>query len=191
MKLKNLKTKFLGKDYYYYKEIDSTQKEVWRRVNSENIKNGTLIRAENQSSGEGTHGRIWYTEKNNIAFSFYVKMNCDLKKLNSITYEIAGVIVNIFKDLYNISLEIKLPNDIFYNNKKIAGILTQTKCIGEVVRDLVIGIGINTFQKDFNSEIKDVATSIKNEFQIDIDSEDFISEFCNRFENKLLERIGI
>lgn len=189
MKLKNLKTKFLCKDYYYFEKLDSTQNEIWRRVNSKNIKTGCLIQAESQSNGQGTHGRIWYTEKNNIAFSFYVKMNCDLKKLDDITYEIAQVIVNIFKDMYNVALEIKLPNDIFYNNKKIGGILTQTKCVGEMVRDLVIGIGINTSQKDFNAEIKDIATSIKNEFKIDINSQDFISEFCNRFENKILERI--
>lgn len=89
----------------------------------------------------GTHGRKWHTdEKNNIAFSFLIKANCDIKKLEGITLEIAEIMVEVFKKLYDISLEIKFPNDIVYQGKKLGGILTETKLNGKIVKDMVVGI---------------------------------------------------
>lgn len=190
MQLKNLKTKFLGKNNIYYKEIDSTQNEIWN-LYEQNSPNGTLVMADIQTSGRGTHGRIWHTdEPNNIAFSFFIRMNCNIKKLKGITTEIAKIIVNIFKSKYGITLKIKEPNDIVFNNKKIGGILTETKVICENVKCLAIGIGINTEQKEFSEDISKIATSIKKEFNIDINTEEFIEEFCNEFEKEIVERIG-
>ena len=189
MQLKKLKTNFLGRNYIFYNKIDSTQSEIWRLIKNNNIKNGTLVMADIQLEGKGTHGRIWHTdETNNIAFSFFVEMNCNVNKLEGITIEIAQRIIEIFKDKYELNLEIKQPNDIVYKNKKIGGILTESKVISENVKYLVIGIGINTSKTQFSDDIKNSATSIKKEFNIDIDAKEFIAEFCNRFEEKLLIR---
>lgn len=188
MKLTNLETNFLGKDFIFYDEIDSTQSEIWRLVENEKIQNGTLIMSDIQTKGKGTHGRIWHTdEKNNIAFSFYIKTDCTPEKLEGITIDIAKTLVDIFKEKCNIELSIKEPNDIIYNNKKIGGILTESKINTERVKHLVIGIGINTEKMNFKDDIKDIATSIKKEFKIDVDRIDIISTFCNKFE-KIIKR---
>lgn len=190
MKLNNLHTQVLGRNFEYYEKIDSTQKEIWSRVAENRIENGTVICAGVQESGVGTHGRVWHTdEKNNIAFSFYLNLNVEIEKLDGVTLEIAEIIRSIFEKEYNILLEIKKPNDIVYNQKKIGGILTETKLVGECVRDLVAGIGINTNQTEFADEIHDIATSIKNEFGFSVDNGKIISEFCNLFEKKVYERI--
>ncbi len=186
VEFKNLKTKIIGQESFYYDQIDSTQKEIWRRVENQNIKNGTLIIAKSQTDGIGTHGRKWYTEKNqNIAFSFVLFPDCDIGKLNNLTYEIAEIWTNIFKNLYEIKLDIKLPNDLMINDKKVGGILTETKLQGSNVKAVVIGIGINTNQKEISNEIKDISTSIKNEFDIEINNYSVIEEFCNYFEQIL------
>lgn len=190
MQLKNLRTNFLGREIIHYKKIDSTQNEIWRLVQNKNIKNGTLVIADIQTDGKGTNGRIWHTDEvDNIAFSFFIETDCNIKKFDGITIEIAKIIINILKDKYDINLEIKQPNDIVYNGKKIGGILTQSRIISEVVKFLVIGIGINTSKMNFLEDIKYIATSIKKEFNTDVDIKDFIAEFCNRFENYILERI--
>lgn len=190
MLLKNLKTKFLGKNAIYYKQIDSTQNQIWRLLKNKNTPNGTLVMADIQTNGVGTHDRIWYTdEENNIAFSFFIKMNCNIKKIEGITIKIAQIILEVFKNLYNIELQIKVPNDIVYNGKKLGGILTQTKVIRENVKYLVVGIGINTQKQNFNIEIKDIATSIKKEFGINVDTKEFITQFCNEFEKEILKRM--
>lgn len=190
MQLKNLKTKFLGRNSIYYKEIDSTQSEILRLIENKEAKNGTLVMADIQTNGKGTHGRIWHTdETNNIAFSFVIKPDCNIKKLEEITIEIAEIIIEILKEKYSIKLEIKEPNDIVFRGKKIGGILTQTMMISEKVIYLIVGIGINTNKEKFTEDIKDIATSIKKEFSVEVDREEFITEFCNRFEDKILERI--
>lgn len=190
MQLKNLKTKFLGRNSIYYKEIDSTQSEILRLIENKEAKNGTLVMADIQTNGKGTHGRIWHTdETNNIAFSFVIKPDCNIKKLEGITIEIAEIIIEILKEKYSIKLEIKEPNDIVFRGKKIGGILTQTMMISEKVIYLIVGIGINTNKEKFTEDIKDIATSIKKEFSIEVDREELITEFCNRFEDKILERI--
>ena len=89
----------------------------------------------------GTHGRKWFTdEKDNIAFSILMEANCAIEKLEGFTLAIAEMMVTVFENLYAISLEIKHPNDIVYQGKKIGGILTETKLQGKTVKYVVIGI---------------------------------------------------
>lgn len=191
MQLKNLQTKFLGRNTIYYNEIDSTQSEIWRLIKESSSPNGTLVFANIQTKGTGTHGRVWYTdEKGNIAFSFFIQMDCNIKKLEGLTEQIANIIVNIFKKQYGITLSVKEPNDIVYKNKKVGGILTQTRLVCEKVKYLVVGIGINTEKEKFTDDIKNIATSIKKEFNINVNVMQFITEFCNVFEKVVLERIG-
>lgn len=183
MKLTGLKTNYLGTHSTYFSSIDSTQKEIWRRIEANTANNGELVFANIQTSGIGTHGRVWHTdEENNIAFSFYIKTDCNLGKMYGVTKQIAVIMQDILRDLYNIEIQIKEPNDLMINNKKLGGILTESKVSGNVLKYLVIGIGINTYKTKFTDDIKDIATSIKKEYGIDADNEMIIAEFCNRFE---------
>lgn len=153
----------------HYEKIDSTQKEVWRR-----LEKAIIISADIQTDGIGTHGRTWYTtQKGNIAFSIGLELNKSINKLNNLTIEIAEIILEVFENLYQTKLQIKHPNDIMINNQKVGGILTETKLQGEIVKYLVIGIGINT-----NNE--EISTSIKKEFGIEIDNSKVIEEICQR-----------
>ncbi len=159
----------------HYEKIDSTQKEVWRR-----LEDGIIISADIQTDGIGTHGRKWYTsQKGNIAFSLGLMPNVPVNKLDNLTLEIAKIILEVFYNLYQIKLDIKLPNDIMINNKKVGGILTETKLKGEIVKYLNIGIGINT-----NNE--EISTSIRKEFNIEIDNSKVIEAICE----KIIKRIG-
>lgn len=189
MKQNQFHTKFLGNNRFYYETIDSTQKEIWRRVEQNKIENGTILIANIQTDGIGTHGRTWYTDtRNNIAFSFFLEANCKPEVIQDITIEIAKTLVEVFQRLYHITLNIKFPNDIMYQNKKIAGILTETKIRKEQVKSIVIGIGINTNQETFAEEIENVATSIKKEFGIEVENELVIEKFCELFETKIIEK---
>ena len=95
----------------------------------------------NKRMESGTHGRKWYTqEANNIAFSFGLEVDCEIERLEGISLEIAVTLVEVFQEMYHICLEIKEPNDLVYHQKKLGGILTQTKLQGKKVKYLVIGI---------------------------------------------------
>ena len=99
--------------------------------------------------------------------------------------------VQAIKNIYNIQLQIKLPNDIIYNNKKIGGILTQSILNGKNVKYIMIGIGLNTIKENFTEDIENIATSIKKEFGIEVDRIKIITEFCNLFEKDFLKRLQI
>lgn len=177
-------------NFIFYKKIDSTQSEIWRLIESKTIKNKTLIMADIQTNGKGTHGRIWHTdEEKNIAFSYYIETNCKSENLEGITIEIAQILVKIFKEFYGIKLDIKKPNDIMIKDKKVGGILTESKVSSEIVKFLVIGIGINTEKMNFTDDIKNIATSIKKEFGIEVDRKKIITNFCEEFEKTLIWRI--
>lgn len=186
----NLKTKYLGRTLFWYDEIDSTQKEIYRLIDKK-TPNGTIVGSEVQTDGIGTHGRKWYTSnKNNIAISFVLYPNCKVSRLEGLTIEIANILVEIFKEVYDVKLEIKEPNDIMINGKKVAGILTQTKLRGEIVDNLVIGIGMNLSQEIFDDEIKDIATSIKKEYKLDINREIIIEKLLEKLEERYEEKIN-
>ena len=189
MKLKNLRTKVLARNVLHFKTIDCTQSKVWRLINK-NAPSGTIVIADIQTACKGTHGRIWHTDnENNIAFSFFEQLDCNISKLTGITTKIAEIIVETFKEKYNIGLDIKSPNDIMHNNKKLGGILTETKMVGENVKYLVVGIGINTSKEHFTDDIKDIATSIKKEFNIDVDTQEVIAEICNKIEEQIINNL--
>ena len=119
-----LNTKILGKKIFYINKIDSTQKEIWRKIEKENIENGTIIIADIQTAGIGTHGIIWHTdEQNNIAFSLFIETNCLVENIKGITLKIAEILVKTLNELYNINLDIKAPNDLTLNEKKIVGLV--------------------------------------------------------------------
>ena len=132
-----LNTKVLGRKLVYLKEVDSTQDYIKR--NEKDIIDGTVVIAENQTKGKGTKGRTWYTNpKENLTFSILLKPNCNIKYLEKLTIKIAETVVNSIKKLYGYKLEIKYPNDIVINLKKLGGILTESFTVGEKTEKIVI-----------------------------------------------------
>ncbi|MCL2860227.1 MAG: biotin--[acetyl-CoA-carboxylase] ligase [Oscillospiraceae bacterium] len=179
----NLSTKYMGRNIIYFETIDSTQKKA-KELAKNKVQNGTLVLANMQTHGVGTHGRVWHTEPNsNILMTLVLYPNCNIDKLNTITIDIANCLVKVIKNLYKIQLSIKEPNDLILNGRKIGGILTETKLNKEFVDVLFIGIGFNVNQEKFPEEINEIATSLKKEFKKDFEREKIVAEFLNRLEN--------
>lgn len=185
MELKGLKTKCLGRNVLFFKSLDSTQTKI---KSIRQPLDGTLVIADNQVAGVGTHDRKWYTGNGkNIAMSFVLLPNCNIKNLEKVTICIAKCMVKVVKKLYGIELEIKRPNDLFFREKKVGGILTETVCKGELVKKIYIGIGMNVNQEEFPGNLAEIATSLKREFGKEFDRQELIVEFLNQFEEKFLD----
>lgn len=181
-------TKIIAKKQIYFKEIDSTQKEA-RKLAENNIENGTIVITDYQIDGIGTHNRKWYSEKDkNLAFTIILYPKCNIKQLKNLTVDIAKSVIKAIKNLYNLELEIKYPNDIMINTKKIGGILTQIATEGEKIKYLLIGIGININGENLNEEIEDIATSLKKEYKTNFSREDILNKFCMEFEKYCIEK---
>ena len=180
-KIKEAKTKWLGKEIKYYKSIDSTQEEA-QRLRQE-VKSGTLVIAENQTAGIGTKGRNWQTQEGkNITMTLVIFPQCLVKEMTGITTKIAQCMVGSIQELYQIKLNIKQPNDLLLNGKKIAGILTQSSSLNGRVNELIIGIGFNVNQMVFAEELQDIATSLKKEYNKEYEREKIIVNFLEKLE---------
>ena len=153
-----------------YKELPSTH--LYIKENQKNLKNYTIIIADRQTAGIGTHGRSWYTGSGeNIAMSILYTPNCSIEKLKKLTLDIAKCIQEAIKELYNIDLTIKYPNDLLLNDKKICGILTEINTISETTNYLIISLGFNVNEINFDEETKKIATSLKKEYKLNFDKE--------------------
>ena len=180
-KIKEAKTKWLGKEIKYYKSIDSTQEEA-QRLRQE-VKSGTLVIAENQTAGIGTKGRNWQKQEGkNITMTLVIFPQCLVKEMTGITTKIAQCMVGAIQELYQIKLNIKQPNDLLLNGKKIAGILTQSSSLNGRVNELIIGIGFNVNQMVFAEELQDIATSLKKEYNKEYEREKIIVNFLEKLE---------
>ena len=189
-KISKANTKILGKDIEYYEIIESTQ-EVARVNLKKQIKHGNIVIADIQTNGKGTNGRKWYTGKRkNISMTITLCPKCTIEELKDVTIEIANCIKESIKELYGCNLQIKYPNDLFLNEKKICGILTQSSSCEEKVSYLLIGIGFNVNETDFNEETSKIATSLKKELGREFSREDIIKEIFEKMEqNKLIKNI--
>jgi len=180
--IEKLKKNLPDKNIIYYETIDSTQKKA-RELIKKNIADKTVLIADNQTDGIGTHGRIWHTDGgNNILMTLIYYPNCSIKKLETITIDISNCIVDTIRKMYKIKLDIKKPNDIILKDKKLGGILTETITYKDKVKVLLIGIGININQTMFSDEIKDVATSLKKETGRAFEREEIIINILNKIE---------
>lgn len=122
---KNLKTNMIGKNIIFYEEISSTQ-EIAQKFAKEQIENGSLILANKQTNGIGTHGRKWYTKENeSIAFTVILYPKVGIEKLKNLSIDVAICMVEAIEELYGIRLDIKNPNDLMCHQRKLGGILVQ------------------------------------------------------------------
>ena len=125
-----------------YKELDSTNAKAVELISEK--KDKVAIVAELQKKGKGRRKRSWSSEKGGIYISLLLKLR-RLEKLQYFTLITALSVRNSIKKTLKLSTDIKWPNDILYKNKKIAGILAETRLGRE--NYIIIGIGINTNNK--------------------------------------------
>lgn len=116
-----------------------------------------------------------------------LKPKCKITDLKNLTIEIANCMQKTIYDLFEIRLDIKEPNDLILNGKKISGILTEINTIGEKINYLLISIGFNVNEEFFSDDLKDIATSLKKEFDKYFSREEIIVSFIRNLEITLKE----
>ncbi len=182
-----LDTKFIGRNFVYIDEIDSTNTFLLKTT--EFTENGTVLFAEFQSEGKGRRNRQWKSEKGqNLTFSVLLTENINAETPNLYSFAASLAVVYALENLYQLKPEVKWPNDVLVNNKKIAGILTETTFQDSSITKMVIGIGINVNQPHFPGKFNFQPTSVKIEFGKIVKRERLLNEFLNIFE-ELLENI--
>ena len=145
---------FIGNKTIKLKEVNSTNsylKELL--IGNDKEMEGLVVVAESQLSGRGQKGSIWESENGkNLTFSIFLKPNTLVQNQFLISKVVSLGIISFLEDLGLENLKIKWPNDIYCNEKKIAGILIENSLKGKKVNSSVVGIGLNVNQFKFHSE---------------------------------------
>jgi len=156
-----LGTSFVGLKVIVYPQLASTM-EIAKIAASNGVPEGTVIVAEEQTSGKGRLDRFWISPKGCVTLS--VILYPDIKHLTYLIMIASLAVLHTIKKITGIKATIKWPNDILINGKKVSGILIESVINIKNVGYAVIGIGINVNlnTKDY-AEIAPIATSLSDE----------------------------
>lgn len=150
----------------HFESIDSTN--TYLKNNYLSLENLTFVSASNQTQGKGRNNRQWIANSNNLLFSILLKDSKYFNITNSISIVSAYTIIQILKEYEINDLSIKWPNDVYVKNSKICGILLESVS-KQNLECLVIGVGLNVNQVQFDCEYLVEPTSIKNIIKKDVD----------------------
>ena len=161
---KDLNTKFIGKNLYVYKEVAST-KTVAKFLSMNNIENGSVVISERQTKAKGRSGKSWESPLGGIWLSIILNPNVDYSKLPLITLATGVAVAKTLERIGVENPEIKWPNDIIINDKKVCGILTEAVTKFNTIENVIIGVGIdaNLNLADFPEELQDGTTTLQIE----------------------------
>ena len=146
----------------YKAETKSTQTDAKEGIESRSQGN-TLYLSTYQTAGRGRFQRPYYSpSQGGIYMSLHIQPNLPYEKLPSYTLLVAAAVYKAIKNLTMIEVDIKWVNDIYFKNKKIAGILTEAMTSVEtgLVTDVIIGLGINFSITYFPDDLKEKAGSL-------------------------------
>ena len=146
----------------------STNSYASKLLKIEKAKEGTVIFANFQTKGEGQRGEIWQSEYGkNILTSMIISPKISIKDQFNVTTCIALSLFDLMSKYFYQKVTIKWPNDILVADKKIAGILIQNVVSRGVIKDAIVGVGINVNQKRF-SDYSTKATSFVLELEKEV-----------------------
>ena len=148
--------------------------------NYQNYQNFTFVSADEQTAGKGRENRRWSSEKGkNLLFSVLIKDKKLIEKYKTLSIISGYSVLEVLKEygLNNISL--KWPNDVYADDKKICGILLEAVS-KQTVECLIVGIGVNVNQKNFDKEYIVMPTSIRNQLNSCIDLEKFKTDIYSK-----------
>ena len=147
-----IKNPLYGVGDFFIKETQSTNTLLWEMLRKEQLPEGFVVYADFQSAGKGQTGNSWEAESGkNLLFSMVLYPQRIPSDELFLISQIVSLAIKKVLEKYTNDIEVKWPNDIYWKNKKLAGILIENSFQGNKLKT-VIGIGLNVNQKIFLSD---------------------------------------
>src|SRR5208337_1489344 len=180
---KRVNGKLFGKRFYHFFKIDSTNR-VAMELAFAGEEEGAVILAEEQTEGRGRAGRKWHSE---VGSGIYVTLLLR-PRLSPVQAPLLTILAGI--SLHSVILaqtglhtEVKWPNDILMDGKKLGGILTEMHAEPSQVRFVIVGIGLNVNQEKFPGELGTTASSLRIETGKQVSRLELLVRLLREFEN--------
>ena len=185
----NLRTKELGKNIEYYNRLESTNTEAWELV-EEGSDHGTIVITENQTNGKGQKNKTWgMVPGKSLVFSLILTKNYPIDHSGLICLSVSLALIESLNKR-GLDAQLKWPNDLLIDGKKIGGILCETKIEKNDIKNMVIGVGVNVNESiaEHDESIQKNLTTMFEVSKHPHQRELIVAEFINSFElmlNKL------
>ena len=182
-----LKTQSIGKVIHYHDELGSTNTELME-LGEKGASEGTVVIADRQTQGKGRLDRTWISPPGvNLYISILFRPEILAKDSTVFTFLASIALKETMERTGVQNTNIKWPNDIQINGKKVAGVLTEMQTRREMANFIVVGIGvnINMTSDEMNREmgsISLIATSIKEALGKDIERAKFAADLLLELE---------
>jgi len=188
-----MKTLFIGQNLIHLSSVDSTNSYAIDLLKSNKPPEGTLIYTFDQKKGRGQRGNEWLSQANMsmalslILYPSFLRAESQFLLTKIVSLAVADLMTECFaKSAKTLDIRIKWPNDIYLNNKKIAGILIENSLKESFIQSSVVGVGINVNQENFSDDLKN-ATSLKIALNKEFDLKRLIEKLCEFVEARYLQ----
>jgi BirA family transcriptional regulator, biotin operon repressor / biotin---[acetyl-CoA-carboxylase] ligase len=137
-------SQYLGLDLniQIFDVLSSTNEKLSQLIAEEKATPGTIAIAKTQTAGRGQRGRKWDSDVGGLYLSLAISPDLLAINVHQLTIGIVWGIAHQLRQ-QGLPVSIKWPNDLILANRKLGGILTQTRISGDKIQDAIVGVGIN------------------------------------------------
>ena len=168
-------TRIIGRRLLYYPDLSSTMDEAGK-LGEGDAEEGAVVVAETQTAGRGRQGRIWVSQPGNLLVSVLFRPTLEALPFISIIGGVAAA--RAVRKVTGLEPQIKWPNDLLIQGRKVAGILAESAIAGDTVWYAVLGVGMNvSLNTDQTEEIASFATSVNAAAGKVVPREDLLRQF--------------
>ena len=164
---------------YIFSELPSTQDKAWELI-SNGVLSGSLVIAGVQTAGRGRQGKIWHSIAGSLCFSL-VLFPVSFRQSKGITISAARALQLVLKSALGLETRFKLPNDLYFQEKKLAGIILEVK-----QDKAVLGVGLNVNCRTGSWPVGVCAVSLKEVLNRRVSRCAILSAFLKNFQKETL-----
>jgi len=178
-----LQTQTLGRAYHYFAEIDSTNSFLRNHI--ADFPDGATVVANSQSEGRGRFQRNWFSPAGvNVYLSVLLKPAVSPLLAPQLSLVAAAAVLRAVHAAGCRDAAAKWPNDILCHRKKLAGILCEMEAEADLVHGIIIGIGVNANVTDFPPDLRQTATSLRQNIGRPVSMPALTAEILNRLDTE-------
>lgn len=165
----------------HLKETTSTSDYLRELLKSKELEEGTVVSADFQTAGKGQRGNVWQSSTSeNLLFSIILYPHSVIISEQFIISQCVALAVKDILLEYVSYIKIKWPNDIYWKNQKICGMLIENNIDNGKISSSIIGIGININQNNFSNTLSNQPVSLKNILNKEIDKQEILEEVIQK-----------
>jgi BirA family biotin operon repressor/biotin-[acetyl-CoA-carboxylase] ligase len=184
--LHGLKTRRLGRIVHAYRSVKSTN-DLAAKLADDGALEGVIVTAEEQTRGRGRLGRDWFSPpKTGVYVSIVLRPAFPPEDAPGLSVMTALALADTLVKWRPGLVQIKWPNDLWINGRKVAGILTELSAERNGINHVIVGVGINVNHRagDFPPDLRTTATSLRRELHRKADRLEILRLFLLNFEKE-------